>query len=252
MPAQLLPEVRPFGGALRRDQRGVPWPGLDGDPHRVASRATNRRPSSARTASTRRRGRAVPFGYGGLPAHERRRAAQDVAARAALDGGVDARGRDGQHRRPRGAHGVRARGQRLHRRRAGPVAARRPGHHREGGRGRGARALPVARQRRRSRSVPAPLAGLGARHWRPDARGLIAGITRGTTKAHLARAALEAIALQNVDLLRAMQGRRGARHRRACARRRQARRPTTSSCSCRSISSGLWIFRPRGWSNRRR
>jgi glycerol kinase len=52
--------------------------------------------------------------------------------------------------------------------------------------------------------VPA-LAGLGAPHWRPEARGLIGGITRGTTKAHLARAALEAIALQNVDLLRAMQ-----------------------------------------------
>jgi len=52
--------------------------------------------------------------------------------------------------------------------------------------------------------VPA-LAGLGAPHWRPDARGLISGITRGTTKAHLARAALEAIAMQNVDLLRAMQ-----------------------------------------------
>jgi glycerol kinase len=52
--------------------------------------------------------------------------------------------------------------------------------------------------------VPA-LSGLGAPHWRPDARGLISGITRGTTKAHLARAALEAIALQNVDLLGAMQ-----------------------------------------------
>jgi glycerol kinase len=52
--------------------------------------------------------------------------------------------------------------------------------------------------------VPA-LSGLGAPHWRPDARGLIAGVTRGTTKAHLARAALEAIALQNVDLLGAMQ-----------------------------------------------
>jgi glycerol kinase len=52
--------------------------------------------------------------------------------------------------------------------------------------------------------VPA-LAGLGAPHWRPEARGYIGGITRGTTKAHLARAALEAIALQNVDLLRAMQ-----------------------------------------------
>jgi glycerol kinase len=51
--------------------------------------------------------------------------------------------------------------------------------------------------------VPA-LTGLGAPHWRPDARGLVAGITRGTTKAHLARAALEGIALQIDDILRAM------------------------------------------------
>ncbi|HVZ85448.1 MAG TPA: glycerol kinase GlpK [Polyangia bacterium] len=52
--------------------------------------------------------------------------------------------------------------------------------------------------------VPA-LTGLGAPQWRAEARGLIAGVTRGTTKAHLARAALEAIALQNVDLVTAMQ-----------------------------------------------
>jgi glycerol kinase len=52
--------------------------------------------------------------------------------------------------------------------------------------------------------VPA-LAGLGAPHWRPDARGLISGLTRGTTRAHLARAALEGIALQNADVLAAMQ-----------------------------------------------
>ncbi len=51
--------------------------------------------------------------------------------------------------------------------------------------------------------VPAH-AGLGAPHWRPAARGLIRGITRGTTKAHLARAALEGIALQIADLARAM------------------------------------------------
>jgi glycerol kinase len=57
--------------------------------------------------------------------------------------------------------------------------------------------------------VPA-LAGLGAPHWRPEARGLMSGITRGTTKAHIARAALEAIALQNVDLLRAMQADAGS------------------------------------------
>lgn len=52
--------------------------------------------------------------------------------------------------------------------------------------------------------VPA-LSGLGAPYWDPDARGLICGITRGTTKAHLARATLEAIAFQVDDLLRSME-----------------------------------------------
>jgi len=52
--------------------------------------------------------------------------------------------------------------------------------------------------------VPA-LAGLGAPHWRPEARGAILGIDRGTTRAHLARATLEGIALQNADVLRAME-----------------------------------------------
>lgn len=52
--------------------------------------------------------------------------------------------------------------------------------------------------------VPA-LTGLGAPHWRPEARGLLWGITRGTTRAHVARAVLEGIALQVVDLLEAME-----------------------------------------------
>lgn len=51
--------------------------------------------------------------------------------------------------------------------------------------------------------VPA-LAGLGAPHWRPDARGLFTGITGGTTKAHLCRAVLDGIALQIADILTAM------------------------------------------------
>jgi glycerol kinase len=51
--------------------------------------------------------------------------------------------------------------------------------------------------------VPA-LAGLGAPHWKPNARGLLSGITGGTTKAHVARAVLEGVALQNVDILDAM------------------------------------------------
>lgn len=52
--------------------------------------------------------------------------------------------------------------------------------------------------------VPA-LAGLGAPYWDPYARGTIVGITRGTTRAHLARATLEAIAYQTRDVLAAMQ-----------------------------------------------
>ena len=51
--------------------------------------------------------------------------------------------------------------------------------------------------------VPA-LSGLGAPYWDPDARGLITGITRGTTRAHLARATLEAIAFQVNDVIQAM------------------------------------------------
>ena len=58
--------------------------------------------------------------------------------------------------------------------------------------------------------VPA-FAGLGAPHWDPYARGLLAGITRGTTAAHLARAALEAIAFQVADVLEAMEADAGVR-----------------------------------------
>lgn len=52
--------------------------------------------------------------------------------------------------------------------------------------------------------VPA-LVGLGAPYWDMNARGLICGINRGTTRAHLARAALEAIAFQAHDVFRAME-----------------------------------------------
>ena len=50
--------------------------------------------------------------------------------------------------------------------------------------------------------VPA-LTGLGAPHWDPAARGAILGITRGTTAAHIARAALDGIAFQVADLMAA-------------------------------------------------
>ena len=52
--------------------------------------------------------------------------------------------------------------------------------------------------------VPA-FTGLGAPHWDPYARGTLIGITRGTSAAHLARAALESIAFQSADVLDAMQ-----------------------------------------------
>jgi len=51
--------------------------------------------------------------------------------------------------------------------------------------------------------VPA-FAGLGAPHWDPHARGAIVGLTRGTTRAHIARAALESIGYQVADLVEAM------------------------------------------------
>ena len=52
--------------------------------------------------------------------------------------------------------------------------------------------------------VPA-FAGLGAPYWDAEARGTIVGITRGTTSAHIARAAIESIAYQTVDVLKAME-----------------------------------------------
>jgi glycerol kinase len=52
--------------------------------------------------------------------------------------------------------------------------------------------------------VPA-FTGLGAPHWNPHARGSLFGVTRGTTSAHLARAALDSIAYQTMDVLKAME-----------------------------------------------
>ncbi len=58
--------------------------------------------------------------------------------------------------------------------------------------------------------VPA-FAGLGSPHWDPYARGTITGLTRGAGRAHLARAALEAMAYQTVDAVRAMESASGVR-----------------------------------------
>ena len=53
------------------------------------------------------------------------------------------------------------------------------------------------------------LTGLGSPHWDPYARGTIVGLTRGSGPAHLARAALEAIAYQTVDAVRAQEAAAG-------------------------------------------
>lgn len=57
--------------------------------------------------------------------------------------------------------------------------------------------------------VPA-FAGLGAPHWNQHARGTLVGLTRGTTSSHIARAALDSIALQTYDVLKAMEADSGA------------------------------------------
>jgi glycerol kinase len=60
--------------------------------------------------------------------------------------------------------------------------------------------------------VPA-FAGLGAPYWRPEARGALLGLTRGTTQAHIARAALQSIAFQSAAVLSAMNADVGAHER---------------------------------------
>src|SRR5207302_8317253 len=62
--------------------------------------------------------------------------------------------------------------------------------------------LRVACMPRRGKFVGCPL---GAPHWDPRARGAMLGLTRGTSRAHIARAALESIAFQSAEVLQAMQ-----------------------------------------------
>ena len=65
--------------------------------------------------------------------------------------------------------------------------------------------------------VPA-FTGLGAPYWNADARGAIVGLTRGSTVAHIARAALESIAFQSAALLAGDEPRRGRGGRRRRSR----------------------------------
>ena len=101
---------------------------------------------------------------------------------------------------------VRTRRRHLRHRRGDPVAARRPGHHRDA-----AEIGPLAASCPDTEGVyivPA-FTGLGSPWWDPYARGTIVGITRGTGRAHLARAVVEAMAYQTRDVVDAMEAASG-------------------------------------------
>ncbi len=88
--------------------------------------------------------------------------------------------------------------------------------------------------------VPA-FTGLGSPWWDPYARGTLVGITRGTTRAHLARAVVESMAFQTRDVVDAMVAASGHAGRRAAGRRRRLghgpaaadSRPTSSASRSR-------------------
>jgi glycerol kinase len=84
--------------------------------------------------------------------------------------------------------------------------------------------------------VPA-FTGLGAPYWDPDARGTIVGLTRGASKAHIARAALESIAFQSAEVLdddrRLKLG--------ACPAGGRVCPPTTCSCTQADLLAYWWL-----------
>ena len=102
---------------------------------------------------------------------------------------------------------LRARGKRLRHRRRRAVAARRARDHHEAAE---TEALAASLDSNDGVYFVPALTGLGSPHWDPYARGTIVGLTRGTDRAHLARAALEAIAYQTVDAVEAMEAASGS------------------------------------------
>jgi glycerol kinase len=89
--------------------------------------------------------------------------------------------------------------------------------------------------------VPA-LSGLGAPHWDPDARGLICGLTRGSSAGHIARATLEAVAFQVMDLVSAMREDLTAQRRTADV---LPAKPPTAGRSAGGVERGAEIARIR-------
>ena len=200
----------------------------------VERRARRRRAARARCRDgiprRRRRGRsaggAVRTGLRTRPASRRTPTAPaasccctpDRAGRVALGPAHDR----GMRTARRG--GVRARGQRVHRRGGDPVAARRPRPARKARRERGAGDVG---RRTRAASCSCPRSsGSGAPYWRADARGALLGLTRGTTRAHVVRAALESLAFQTARPDRG----HGARRRRV-ARAVEAARSCASTAA---------------------
>ena len=137
--------------------------------------------------------------------------------RAAAHGGL-------AHRRP---HGVRDRRRRVRRGRDARVDVPRARDGREPRRAH--RAGARARTTTAARACCPGLAGVGAPWWKPDARAVIAGMHGGTTRANVARAALEGIAWRVADVVAAMRetrrGRLAARGRRAHQRAAAASAP---------------------------
>ena len=171
-------------------------------------------------------------------ADERRRPLPRTGRRPAHHRRVDDPGR---RRRERPGDPLRLRGRHLRHRRGGAVAARRARHHRR-------RRPRSGRWPRRSTDtdgvvlVPA-FTGLGSPWWDPYARGTIVGITRGTGRAHLARAVVESMAFQTRDVVDAMSAASGHTVQGAAGRRRRLGR-WTCCCSSRPTSSACPVARP--------
>ena len=186
IPMEILPEVRPSAGDFGKTVtsffgKSIPITGVAGDQQAALfGQGCFRRGAGEEHVRHRR---VSPAQYRRPGAARRRRIARDCRVRR------------------EGRSGVRARGVDLRRRRRDPVAARRTRHPQS-----------ASESERLARSlesndgvyfVPA-LVGLGAPNWEPKARGTIVGLTRGSGRAHFARAALEAMAYGTAEMLAVM------------------------------------------------
>ena len=221
VPMHVLPEVRPSSGRFGVDRRGI------GAARRRPDQRHRRRPAggAVRAGLLRAGHDQEHLRHRFVRADERGRPCPDpvdgLLTTVALGSSAD------------GDRRLRLRGRDLRHRRRGAVAARRARHHR--------RRAPRSGRWPRSIAdtegvylVPA-FTGLGSPWWDPYARGTIVGITRGTGRAHLARAVVEAMAYQTRDVVDAMTRGVGPPGR-ALARRRRRVGRWTCCCSCRPTS----------------